>query len=463
MRVRFLFLSVALLVNAQGIVRAGGVSGDYLSPFAITSPWNVRPVAPVFGSYEIPKSDYFPSISEGKYSSGVFLAQRSDKPAEIFSLPGKPGVWDPDAEVYRTSIVIPHWPASVIPAAGNDGHADIVDPETGRIHSFYRLTKTEGQWRAQQYAWTDLNGRGWGNPAHYFQGARAAGVPTTGGLIRKHEINDGTSHYRHALAMSMTFNAMSADPVYVYPATSGDRDAAKTNFGAIPEGALMMLPPSFRSEAIANSDLRKVVETLKIYGAYVVDRNHGTPFGIYVEIGSGFQLHRGGWDKQVARDLDLIRASLRQVVSVAGWVDGNGDAMTMETNLNRLSMRGPWRMERGSVAGAFDTWAQAVLFPPAGERIEMVNRSGRSITTVTWAKPQAGERYRLTATGKGGAALRLRLYGAGGALQADSGELADGESSLITWPAGAVAVVLHTYSGTSGESSQIGGSLVAVE
>lgn len=459
---------VALMfaIAGAGLVHAsvvcGAEFGTYERPFTVDSPWNARPLNPVLGDFEVPKSDYSPTVAGGKWSTGVFLARPSDPPVVVLPLAGKAGVWDPDAEAYRPNVRIPRWPAGVSPAIGSDGHADIVDPEMGVVHSFFQLRQEDGQWRATQYSWTKLDGRGWGEPGHYFQGARAAGVPTMGGLIRKHEIDDGQPHFQHALAMSLTFNALSADPTYIFPATSADRNAATTNSGAIAEGALMMLPPTFDTAGIANPDLRKVAETLKVHGAYVVDRNHGTPFVIYVENGSGYKLHRSGWDSVVARDLDRIRAALRQVVAVSDWVDGAGWPMKMESNLNRLSMRGPWRLERGPAIGTFETWAQAVVFPVSTERIVQSNRSGRNVSTVSWARPEAGRRYQLTAKASGGAALRLRLYGDGGVLHADSGELGAGQSSVITWPSGPVGVVLTAYSGTSGDGSSVGGSLLAL-
>jgi hypothetical protein len=220
-------------------------------------------------------------------------------------------------------ITITHWPADVMPVEGRDGHAEIVDPSTGIIHSFYQLRHIDGRWRARMYAWTRLDGRGWTDPAHYYQGARAAAVSSMAGLIRKHEVADGDIAYRHALAMSITYNALSAKPAYVFPATSVDTTSATTNSGSIPEGALVMLPESFDTQRISNRALRKVAETLKIHGGYVVDRNRGAPFAIYVENGSDLTLHRGGWDNAVADDLERIRRALRQVVSARGWLDGN--------------------------------------------------------------------------------------------------------------------------------------------
>ena len=160
-------------------------------------------------------------------------------------------------------------------------------------------------------------------------------------------VNDGDTLFRHALAMSLTVTALSPAPTYIFPATAADRGAEKLNSGRIPEGALMMLPADYDTANIKDARLRKVADTLKVYGAYVVDRNDGTPFVIYVENGTNLGLHKPVWNNSVVRELDRMRAALRQVVSVDSWLDGNDKPMQIEQRLNLLSMRGPWRVSKG--------------------------------------------------------------------------------------------------------------------
>ena len=436
--------------------------GTFHKPFAANSLWNSRPVAPVLGDFVIPKSSYYPRVGGGEYSLEVFLAKPDDPPVTVRGGRAK-GIWDPDSETFRESITIPRWPRDVTPAEGRDGHADIVDPVTGIVHSFNVLRFRDGEWFAGQYAWTRIDGRGWGDPAHYFQGARAAAVPSMGGLIRKHEVRDGDSLYRHALAVSLTFNALSPKPAYVFPATSAD-GTANRNTGAIPEGTLLMLPQTFDTQRVANPDLRKVAETLKVYGAYVVDRNVGTPFNIYVENGAEFNLHggKGRWDTAVGYDLQRIRDALRPVVSASGWMDGDGRPFTPEKNLNLLSMRGPWKVHSGSTPGTFDTWAQAVVFPAAPEKTVQVNTSSRSLNPVSWAVPAGGTRYRLTAIATGGARLRVQLKERSSdyRIVVDSKELGDGDSFVFAWPEQPVTPIVHAISGT-GRASSVRGTLVA--
>ena len=452
--IRWLWLTILLLVismriHAEGtdpisvkseLARSAVTShgwGTFEKPFSADSLWNSRPVGVTFGSFEIPKSNYFPAVGTGPYSSAVFLSDPSDPPLTIHPAAGKSGIWDPDAGELRSTVTIQHWPASVIPAEGNDGHADVIDIKAGIVHSFFHLKNNDGHWTAGQYAWSPLKGTGWGDPAHYFKGARAAGVSTTAGLIRKHEIDDGQPIFQHALAMSLTYNALSPKPTYIYPATSADTGAEKQNFGQIPEGALMMLPPDFDLSKITSLPLRKVAATLQTYGAYVVDRNVGTPFVIYVENGSGFSLHRGGWDVRVASDLDRIRAALRQVISVQNWVDGNGRQFTPFTaQKNVLSMRGPWVLTAGTQLPVFDTQTQALNFsaPTDGKPIAVSNSNSTGLSHVTWAKIIGGTSVRFTVNASGAAKLRL-IVSQGAKQVVDSRPLGNGQSLQFDWPA----------------------------
>lgn len=450
----FSFVLISVQLSAQAATTAPATFGTFLKPFSANSMWNARPVEPSFSTYVIPKSSYFPMIGTGAYSTGVFLAATTDPAVVVHAAVGKAGVWDPDAGSYRTTVTIPHWPASVVPATGTDGHADIVDLTTGIVHSFFQLKIVNGQWTAYQYAWTPINGSGWGDPAHYYQGARAAGVSTTAGLIRTHEINDGNTSYQHALAMSLTYNGISGSPAYKFPATSADGGAATQNTGNIPQGALVMLLPSFDTSTIANLALRKVANTLKTYGAYVVDRNVGTPYVIYVENGSGFTLYPKGWDNAVAADLDRIRTSLRQVISAKSWVDGHGVAFTpVQSHLNVLSMRGPWTLYSGTGIATFDTWSQALKFPAPvdGKPIVVRNGSSTGLSHVEWAKIPAGASLHLTVKATGAAKLQVIVY-QGGTKVTDTGALTNGQSASFTWPQGGWIMIVATSDHTAASS-----------
>jgi len=448
------------LSQTGSAITSGITFGSSSHPYATNSLWNSRPVNPVFDTFVIPKSTYFPSIASGAYSTGVFLASSTDGPMTVVAPTSTDtttvGVSDPDTGASHV-ITIPHWPSGVLPASGTDGHADIVDPVTKTIHSFWKLKQINGRWTAALYSWSSLSGTGWGDPAHYYQGARAVGLPASAGLMRKDEIKDGRATYTHALAMSLTYNGLSNGvnkPAYIFPATSAD-SSLSANTGSIPEGALLMLPPSFDSSNITNPDLKKIVETLKLYGAYVVDRNVGTPFAIYVENDSGFSLMPNGWDNTIANQLDQIRASLRQVLSAQDWVDPNGNSMfnaiQAQQRMNILSMRGPWTRQSGTATATYDTASQSLLFSATTTKTVHVNANNTGMTRVQWAVPKAGTYVNFTAITTGGATLRLQIK-TDGVVTFDSQDLANGQSIRFLWPANPALTLIAT-SGTSGTSS----------
>ncbi len=427
--------------------------GSYKKPFAADSLWNSKPINPVLGSFVLPTDQYQPSVHAGKFSTGCFLATAEDGPMTIKGHLGKKGIYDADAETTTDEITIPHWPVDLIPATGGDGHADIIDESSGVIYSFWQLKKVEGIWRATHYGWMPLKGSGWGDPAHYHQGARATGVPACAGIIRKHEVADGKELYHHALAMSATKYALSAKIPYIFPATVADRTADK-NVGEIPEGSLMMLPPTFDLNKIKTPELKKIANTLKVYGGYMVDQNFGTPYLIYVEHGSNLSLHKGGWNNSTANDLQLIRENLRNVVSTSGYLDADGKKFAPNQNLNLLSLRGPWRVESGETPGKFVSLQQAVVFDNLKSVTIQSNETGRSTPDVIWARPHKGDRYKLAVSAQGGAMLNLKILDPDTRkLLYESGNISDGKSVSFDWPADKFKTKLTLTSGSEPTSS----------
>lgn len=438
----------------------------YAKPFAKNSLWNSRPISPNFSNYVIPPSIYYPLIESGKYSSGCFYADDKSGAVTVKPTPGRQGIYDADSETNLPQVVVPHWPADLEPSASGDGHADIYDVSTGVIHSFWQLKKVNGAWTAYLYAWSPMKGSGWADPAHYYQGARAVAIGACPGIIRKQEFLSNDAIYPHALAMSLDKTGMG--PGYVYPATSADSLSAK-NTGQIPEGTLLMLPSDFDVSKIKTPELIKIVKTLKVYGAYVVDLNHGTPFVIYAEIGSGLNVHKNGWNSRAGNELHLIRQSLRKVTAVKYWVDANGTPFTPEKNLNILSMRGPWGVKRGNgwykadpSVRQFNTWKQAVEFGPTKTPIVQSNPTNRFISQVTWAKPNPGDKFKLTAVTTGGGKLRLVIYDQNWQTRIDTYDLSNGQSKTFIWPTGNLNFNLFATSGV-GQGSSVSGTLLRVK
>lgn len=419
--------------------------GTYLKAFSADSPWNSRPVDPVLGTDTVPTDDsgYKPSIGGGIYSTMFALASASDAAVTIYPLNTTINM------VYgtATSVTIPHWPEDAIPASGSDGHLDVYDPTTGIIHSFWKLQKATsgehvGEYVTAQYNWTRIDGRGWGNPALYYQGARATGVPPVGGLIRTHEIDDGDSMYRHALAMSLTYSGLAASPAFVFPATSADSDASSTNTGAIPEGSLLMLPESFDESQITSDKLLKVVRTLKTYGARVVDRNVGTPFAIYVEsitdtyaLCADYADFSGTWSNTCSSELHTVRAGLRPVESESGWIDGNGNQMdSLSTKLRMVAGRGSVKSSNlTSVAYDYINDRINVVAGANGTNTAVIeDYPNSSLTTPKWT---AGKTYVFSVTSSSTAIqATLSLFTSSGSVATTS--ITNGQSATITAPDG---------------------------
>jgi hypothetical protein len=453
-------VSVSLFTQAQQYFpkqetprsRAWGTSE---TPFAATSPWNSRPVEPSFGEATIPSARYAPAIESGMWSTGVFNTVISSKPVTITGASGRPGLWRADDQIFQ-DVVLPRWPELVQPASGADGHAEVVDTEASVVHSFWKLRDTSGKWTAEQYAWTKLDGSGWGDPAHVMQGARAAGVPALGGLIRSREIDDGEPLYRHALAMSLPTTALSPSPAYVFPATSADTEAEKVNTGSIPEGALLMLPSAFDTKRIGDARVRKIAETLKTYGAYVVDRNDSTSFVIFAEIGSGLDLHARMWNSNAVADLEQIRVALKPVVNARLWLDGNGKVVERNRPLNIVSMRGPWNVYSGNVAVSFDSWSQRLIFTRASPSAVVTSTLPMGVTNVIWAQPVSDTSYQVACLAHGGARCRFVITQRGSRhVLVDSGELSHKGNFSFTWPLGETTVTLYGYAGTQGSDIKI--------
>ncbi|HAT30440.1 MAG TPA: Atrophin-1 multi-domain protein [Janthinobacterium sp.] len=415
--------------------------GTYLKMFAADSLWNSRPINPKLGTYQIPATTYNPAISSGAYSSAIFEAKPGDSPMVVHKKSGSLGIKDSDAEQYLDSVRVPHWPAKTFAATGNDGHADIVDAAANRVYSFYQLAqdKTSRLWTASMISWSTLNGSGWGDPAHYYQGARAAAVPTSAGMIRVAEANDGKAWYEHALALSLDYSGLAAAPnQFIYPATSGDStDPSKSNTGQIPEGARLMLPADFDLSQITDPRLLKVAKTLMRYGAYVVDRNDNTPFVIYVE-------NRSVWSESPPSQLNLVRQALRQVVSEDGYIDGNGVLRVPDSQVNLMSMRGIWAVDAmenpNDVAGVYDTYTQSLRWDTTTSFIRQIDYGNRNIGAVPGVGPNAPKRYTFSVVASGGVKLSMQIY-VNKALRLTTALLGNGQSQHVVWPAGATVTL----------------------
>lgn len=426
--------------------------GTYEKPFAAISIWYSKPVNPVLGTFEIPpvyrglpyvqNNKYFPDFGPGPFSVTVFKAASTDGPMTVKKLVYQNGtsrmILEKDANLYVEQVTIKRWPANAIGASGSDGHCDIVDETAGVIHSFWGLTKNaQGEFSCVQYDWAPLLGSGIGDGAHPSIGARATGFTTCAGIIRKHEIADGKALYEHALACTLSKTALSGVIGYVSPATRSDHDY-QYNTGQIPEGALLMLPADYDTSRLnAWPNAKKIAETLKVYGARVTDRNTDCPIGIIVENGSNWVMHpAGGWDTNLANELEVIRSKLRQVITQEKFINGLGQTYAPLARQNLLSMRGPWKVNvTNEEVNLFNSLKQRLDLPAA---YGTWNNAGGGFT-VTEFKPVAGNYYKLYVESDCSAQFQMNIRDyptTGGVFERVTPMLGNYQSIYIKWPRG---------------------------
>lgn len=441
--------------------------GTFEHPYATTSLWNSVPVNPKLGNYQIPDTPqaWLPQVNQKDYGVSVYLAKASDPPMELFPMPGSDGINDPDAETKHKSVQVPHFPAGVIPPSGSDGSVSIQDEASGIQYNFWQLHKApDGRWHTSQVAWSEVGGPGFGDPSHYFQGAPAAGNPSMAGLIRKHEYEDANAkEYPHALSVTLDYSALAAGQNngggdwsgdYVWPATQGDGYGRK-NTGKIPEGSRLMLPADYPVDALKSAQLRKVARTLQKYGAYVVDRNDGTPLTISASTDFEFELgdqplHQDGrnaqqdWDAFMAtgvpQQLDDIRKSLRQMTAQEGYrgSDGRVTNPTPGRDVNLMSLRGSWDLAGGSQLGEYNSFTKRLEFAQGGVNQLRADDWQR----VKWAKLKPGEKVKITVSGGGGAKLDMIVNCGVKSETGSGGPLGDGQSAEFAWPSCADANTL---------------------
>jgi len=255
----------------------------------------------------------------------------------------------PDAEAFRAEITVPHWPAAVTAAteatampillirqaASSIRFGSLLNRTTGnglqRNMPGHVLTaavgvilltifKDHGRLAYQlRQGWCASTNRRWpndvpsrlGNVAHLQRFASESGLHISGYFSRQH-----CSNHKQ---------------------------------WEIPIGALLMLPPTYNTSQIASPALRKIAETLKLYGAYVVDRNQGTPYVIYVENGASFHLNKGRLEQCCGQRVGSHQIQPASSLVCKSWVDGNDKPFTPKQSPNILSLRGPWKGSTGQL------------------------------------------------------------------------------------------------------------------
>jgi hypothetical protein len=150
-----------------------------------------------------------------------------------------------------------------------DRHGIVFDPAARKVYEFYKLTKTDKGWHADQASIFDLSSNklrpdGWTS-------SDAAGLPILPAIVRYDEIKRGVID--HALR----FTVVRSRRAYVYPAT---HFASKLTDENLPRmGERFRLRKDFDTSKFS-AEARVILEALKRYGMLMAD--NGMDWGLSV-------------------------------------------------------------------------------------------------------------------------------------------------------------------------------------
>ncbi len=248
-----------------------------LEVFPPDNPWNIRvdewPVAPN-------SSAMIAAIGGNKplrYNPdmGFVLVPPDQKKVEV-KLTVYSGESDPGPYPVPDNATVEGWPASFKreaktrdltledvqrgkPTLDADRHGIVVDPVNRKLYEFYRLTKTDSGWTAEQASVFDLASNhlrpeGWTS-------SDAAGLPIFPAVVRYDELKR-QDRARPAPTFHNTRNA------YVYPATHLASRKKDPNFPRM--GERFRLRKDFDTSAFP-PEVRTILEALKRYGMLNAD------------------------------------------------------------------------------------------------------------------------------------------------------------------------------------------------
>ncbi len=179
-----------------------------------------------------------------------------------------------------------------------DRHAIVVDTHDCRLYETWATRLRDGHWHAGSGAtWSlldnDLRPDGWTS-------ADAAGLPILPGLLRWHEVRDGTLDH----AVRFTTDVTSRHHLWPARHDAGSRDS----LAYPPMGARFRLSDSF-DESGYSTHARTVIEAFKRYGLVLAD--NGSPWF--------FQGERNAhWPAKLVEELKTIPASSFEAVDTSG-------------------------------------------------------------------------------------------------------------------------------------------------
>jgi len=141
-----------------------------------------------------------------------------------------------------------------------DRHAIVVDPANRKLYEFYRLTRTDKGWTAEQASIFDLSSNKL-RPAGWTS-SDAAGLPIFPAVVRYDELKRGRIEH----ALRVTFR--NTRRAYVHPATH--YASRKTDANLPRMGERLRLRKDFNTSAFS-PEVKTILEALKRYGMFCAD------------------------------------------------------------------------------------------------------------------------------------------------------------------------------------------------
>ena len=207
---------------------------------------------------------------------GFVLVPPDQKPVDV-KLPAYKAESDPGPYPVPDNATVEGWPAHFQrepslknltlddaqrgkPSLDADRHGVVVDPVNRKLYEFYRLTKTDAGWTAEQASVFDLASNklrpdGWTS-------SDAAGLPIFPAVVRYDELKRGTIEH----ALRVTFK--NTRRAYVYPATHFASQKKDENLPRM--GERFRLRKDFDTSKFS-PEVKVILEALKKYGMLTAD------------------------------------------------------------------------------------------------------------------------------------------------------------------------------------------------
>jgi hypothetical protein len=150
-----------------------------------------------------------------------------------------------------------------------DRHGIVLDPVNRKLYEFYRLTRTDGGWTAEQASIFDLASNrlrtdGWTS-------TDAAGLPILPSIVRFDELERG------AIEHALRFTVQRSRRAYLYPATHFASRLTDENLPRM--GERFRLRKDFDTSNFSR-EVRVILEGLKRYGMFMAD--NGMDWGLSI-------------------------------------------------------------------------------------------------------------------------------------------------------------------------------------